>query len=126
MLDQAIESRVHVHVQFPPLLQPARSTIWGNFLARLPQGSNKLTPEDLEELGYWNLNGRQIKNALFMTLSWCRQKEEPVTFEAVEDIIGMTCPRASKSESSKVLTNGSNGIDPKGEDHSNPWDVNGV
>ena len=97
MVDQAIESRIHIHIEFPQLPASARTIVWRNFLARLPEDSKKLTDQDLEKLGCWNLNGRQIKNALFMTLSWCRQKGKPVTFEGIENIIEMTCLRASKS-----------------------------
>ena len=55
----------------------------------------KIEPEEIERLSHWNLNGRQIKNSLFMALSWCRQNQKLMTFNAIEDIITMTCPRPS-------------------------------
>ncbi|MCJ1243692.1 hypothetical protein MMC30_000889 [Trapelia coarctata] len=97
-IDKAIESRVHVHVIFPRLDPPARTTIWRNFLGRLPPTTHHLTPQDTEHLGAWTLNGRQIKNALAMTLIWCKQNGKEVTLEAVENIISVTCPRAEKGE----------------------------
>jgi AAA+ superfamily predicted ATPase len=105
-IDPAVESRVHVHIIYPKHNRDSRASIWKKFMARIPAEQCKLTESEVEELGKWDLNGRQIKNALMMTLSWCRQNEKDVDFATVEDIIGITCPRAIKEGQAKDMANG--------------------
>ena len=98
MIDQAIESRIHVHIKFPPLGHAARSTIWRNFLGRLSDIPIEISEEENGQLARWNLDGRQIKNALFVTVTWCRQKSQNLTVEIITEMIKMTCPKASRDE----------------------------
>jgi hypothetical protein len=112
-IDLAVESRLHIHLRFPPLPFSSRVQIWSNFLVRLrasPVLYGKISEDEIRELAMWTLNGRDIKNALKMTVSWCQQKGSKVTFMAIEDVIQAICPRARKEEV-KVngLTNGVTG-----------------
>jgi hypothetical protein len=97
-IDPAMESRIQVHLKFPRLPVALRVKIWENFLANIPDELCKLEPSEISELGRWNLNGRDIKNALKMTASWCRESGRPISFTAFEDIIAITCPKATKEE----------------------------
>lgn len=97
-IDRAIESRIHVHLQFPPLPPVSRSRIWANFLRRLPESLVKIDHKEIEDLGFWTLNGRDIKNAVKMTMSWCEHQSKVVTFSALEEVISATCPRAGKQD----------------------------
>ncbi|KAH8777124.1 P-loop containing nucleoside triphosphate hydrolase protein [Hyaloscypha sp. PMI_1271] len=123
-IDPAIESRIQAHLQFPRLLHVSRTQIWQNFLARIPNDLCKLTSSEIEQLGRWDLNGRDIKNALKMTGSWCRESGNAMTFEIFEDIIKATRPRAcKKGEIEEGMVNG-NGVVKKrgGEDMVNLLD----
>ena len=105
-IDRAVESRIHVHLQFPELPWSARAKVWDNFLKRVPEDLCKLEPNEIEKLGRWHLNGRDIKNALKMTAAWCREKNKPMDFQAFEDVISITCPRATKEDEEMPKPNG--------------------
>ncbi|CZR69785.1 uncharacterized protein PAC_19685 [Phialocephala subalpina] len=109
-IDVAVESRLHIHLRFPPLPFSSRTQIWTNFLNRLPPSfHSNISPANINELALWTLNGRDIKNALKMTVSWCQHHGGKVTFVALEDVIRATCPRARK-ETLKVNGNGEYGV----------------
>jgi hypothetical protein len=113
-IDLAVESRLHIHLLFPPLSFSSRTQIWSNFLIRLRTSSTpygKISEEEIRELALWTLNGRDIKNALKMTVGWCQQKGSKVTFMGIEDVIRATCPRARKEESKVNGLAGEHGID---------------
>ncbi|KAJ4005491.1 hypothetical protein NW752_002323 [Fusarium irregulare] len=97
-IDEAMESRVHVHVKFQRLPPSSRQTIWSNFLEEMTVYGHTVSNDEIKELAAWTLNGRQIKNALHMAIKWCAQKKEPIDLNAVEHVIRLTCPTASKSE----------------------------
>ena len=80
---------------FPALEASSRTQIWSNFVARIPNEAH-LTQDDLRELGAWDLNGRQIKNVLRMTLLTAQPQKRPITLQDLETMIGMTCPKAAK------------------------------
>ncbi|KAI1778048.1 P-loop containing nucleoside triphosphate hydrolase protein [Hypoxylon cercidicola] len=90
----AVLSRAQIHLRFKPLTPEMRKQIWSNFNQRLPEDIERLTPPALEKLSTWQMNGRQIKNAMNMTVSWCRRTKESLNLETVEDVIRLTCPSA--------------------------------
>jgi len=95
-IDIAVESRLHIHLEFVDLSYNHRQKIWGRFLRRT-QGlgsDHRLTPQDVLQLARWKINGRQIKNAFRMALAISRYKKTDITLEALEEIIPMSCPRA--------------------------------
>ncbi|PKS11796.1 hypothetical protein jhhlp_001089 [Lomentospora prolificans] len=122
-IDPAFRSRVNLHLLFKPLSAEARESIWKKFLERVPhvrvagaepllleEGKEKkwkdeaeanlagkgISEEDLKELGRWNLNGREIKNAAKMVQSWCDFKGYAVTLSRLENGIKVTSPHAAK------------------------------
>ncbi|KAH7029193.1 aaa family ATPase [Microdochium trichocladiopsis] len=55
-----------------------------------------LDEDDIQELGLWNLNGREIKNAVKMAKNWCDHKGYDMTLSRVENSIKVTSPHASR------------------------------
>lgn len=111
-IDSAFRSRVSLHLLFQSLSREARETVWGKFLQRLPNPLEKaekkdgeedigpvekpLDDEDVRELSFWQLNGREIKNAVKMVRSWCDHKEYVMTLDRLESGIRVTSPHATK------------------------------
>jgi len=56
-----------------------------------------LSEEDMLELARWELNGREIKNAIKTVKSWCDQKGYEMSLSRLESGIKVTSPSASKS-----------------------------
>ncbi|KAH8896765.1 ATPase [Thozetella sp. PMI_491] len=109
-IDHAFRSRVSLHLQFPPLTVEARKTVWKKFLGRVSSpplqledgtmtagGPVELDDEDLGELAAWQLNGREIKNAVKMVTSWCSYKKYEMNLARLENGIKVTSPHATKS-----------------------------
>ncbi|KAK3384617.1 P-loop containing nucleoside triphosphate hydrolase protein [Lasiosphaeria ovina] len=55
-----------------------------------------LSEEDFRELAAWQLNGREIKNAVKMVKAWCDAKGYELTLARLENGIRVTSPHASK------------------------------
>ncbi|KAH8752385.1 hypothetical protein BGZ57DRAFT_912612 [Hyaloscypha finlandica] len=91
-------SRLSPPLSSPPLTSPPLSPPSYSPTKHTPIAQCRITEEEIQQLALWTLNGRDIKNALKMTVSWCHQKGSKVTFLAIEDVIGATCPRARKEE----------------------------
>lgn len=117
-IDAAFRSRVSLHLLFQSLGREARETVWRKFLQRLPElkdvgltqdeetnedVSSKevaldtpLRDVDIYQLSLWQLNGREIKNAVRMVQSWCGHKGYAMTLDRLESGIKVTNPHASK------------------------------
>lgn len=126
-IDPAFRSRVSLHLLFASLPRDARRQVWHNFLSRLaPQslaaaapapGKGKaiasaaaaedvevhdgevptLSEADVDEISLWQLNGREIKNAVKMVRTWCDHKGYAMTLDRLESGIRVTNPCATKS-----------------------------
>ncbi|OAR02277.1 hypothetical protein LLEC1_05428 [Akanthomyces lecanii] len=119
-IDPAFRSRVSLHLLFASLPRDARRKVWHNFLSRLaPQSlapasgeasasaqdaevvrdgaAPTLSEADLDEIGLWQLNGREIKNAVKMVRTWCDHKGYAMTLDRLESGIRVTNPCATKS-----------------------------
>ncbi|KAK3945706.1 putative aaa family protein [Diplogelasinospora grovesii] len=55
-----------------------------------------ISDDDIKELAAWQLNGREIKNAVKMVKSWCDYKGYDLTLAKLENGIRVTSPHASK------------------------------
>jgi SpoVK/Ycf46/Vps4 family AAA+-type ATPase len=124
-IDAAFRSRVSLHLLFQSLNRGARETVWRKFLQRLPEQKefevspherdelsivgaeidpkrdvNKtttaLSDAEIGQLSLWQLNGREIKNAVRMVKSWCDHKGYAMTLERLESGIKVTTPHATK------------------------------
>lgn len=63
-----------------------------------------ITDEDIKELAAWQLNGREIKNAVKMVKSWCDCKGYEMTLSRLENGIRVTSPHSSKVTHERDLT----------------------
>jgi hypothetical protein len=102
-IDVAFRSRVNIHLLFSPLPSSSRLVLWQKFMSRLPPGptgdlASKLSNNDLEELARWELNGREIKNAIKTVRTWCICKEFEMNLLRLESGIKVTAPQAKKEE----------------------------
>jgi SpoVK/Ycf46/Vps4 family AAA+-type ATPase len=99
-IDVAFRSRVNIHLIFKSLPFSSRLQIWQKFLSRLPNTDiqAKLTKDDVEELAKWELNGREIKNAIKTVRTWCVCKSFEMNLLRLESGIKVTAPQATKSE----------------------------
>lgn len=97
-LDVAVESRAHIHLQFSALDQASRRLVWSRFAARMLEINGKLGQHELDELAKWQLNGRQIKNALIMARAWCSETSTNLSLAAIEETIELSCPNTSRME----------------------------
>ena len=58
----------------------------------------KLSLADTEQLAAWELNGREIKNAVKTARTWCVCKRYQISVERIESAIAVTAPMAKKVE----------------------------
>ncbi|KAB5584935.1 P-loop containing nucleoside triphosphate hydrolase protein [Coniochaeta sp. 2T2.1] len=111
-IDSAFRSRVSLHLLFNPLTPEAPMLVWRKFLDRLPSATKGnaedvarneaesgagISEEDIKELAAWELNGREIKNAVKMVKSWCDHKGYEMTLSRLENGIKVTSPHSSKT-----------------------------
>jgi len=102
-IDEAVESRIQLHIVFKRLDAAARKAVWGNLLKRNGYYGSSVSALDVEDLSLWSLNGRQIKNVLQMTTKYCSRNGAPLGLETIEKTIRLTSPKAAKSNR-KVAT----------------------
>lgn len=99
-IDAAFRSRVNIHLVFKSLPASSRLLLWRKFLSRLP-GEDvvaALKGGDMEELAKWELNGREIKNAIKTVRTWCVCKDFEMNLARLEAGIKVTAPSAGKVE----------------------------
>lgn len=102
-IDTAFRSRVNIHLLFEPLKPDARKVLWEKFLKRLPSLGGEAEREEIGddvmgELAKWELNGREIKNAVKTVRTWCICKGFGINLERLEAGIKVTAPQAKKVE----------------------------
>ncbi|KAK0102745.1 hypothetical protein ONS95_006343 [Cadophora gregata] len=103
-IDVAFRSRVNIHLVFHSLPFSSRLVLWRKFLSRLPGEDieSKLQEGDVEELAKWELNGREIKNAIKTVRTWCLCKGFDISLLRLEAGIKVTAPQAGKNEDTSL------------------------
>ena len=108
-IDLAFRSRVNIHLFFSPLSFTSRAQLWQKFLDRLfvpfeassPSSVpmfRRLEAKEIEQLAAWELNGREIKNAVKTARNWCICKGHQISVEKMESAIAVTAPMVKKVE----------------------------
>ena len=57
-----------------------------------------VSSKDLQQLAKWELNGREIKNAIKTVRTWCVCKSFEINLLRLESGINVTAPQAKKIE----------------------------
>lgn len=83
--DPAFRSRIHFCVHYEDLTDAARYDIWKVFLARVPKAikPTELSHEKITKLAGWQLNGRQIKNAMSVAQRHALSEGQQMDFESI-------------------------------------------
>ncbi|KAH8169875.1 ATPase family associated with various cellular activities (AAA) domain-containing protein [Sarocladium implicatum] len=84
--DPAFRSRIHFCVHYEDLDEAARHDIWKAFLARVPRemrSRKQLSHEEVTKLAGWELNGRQIKNAMSVAQRRALEEGGQMDFEGI-------------------------------------------
>jgi len=103
-IDAAFRSRVNIHLLFTPLAFSSCLVLWRKFLSRLPASAavpnplSHLQEKELEVLTKWELNGREIKNAIKTVRTWCACKGYEMSLLRLESGIKVPGPQARKAE----------------------------
>lgn len=84
--DDAFHSRIHIAIRFSNIGPAARRQIWQNFGAHIDGGLD-LSSGDYEELAKWDLNGRQIKNALNCCRALSAGKSERISMNHIKPVL---------------------------------------
>ncbi|KAK3382525.1 hypothetical protein B0T24DRAFT_672499 [Lasiosphaeria ovina] len=108
-IDAAVRSRAQIHLTFSSLTSPMRMQVWCNLIDVVPKELGVLSEVDITELAKWKMNGREIKNTINMAITWCQKNNKPLDIGAVEDLISLVSPFATK-ESSPEPTGGERAI----------------
>lgn len=91
--DAAFESRIHFCLEYPDLDAAARETVWRGFVGRAkadPRAKVELSEADIRALAGLELNGRQIKNVVGVSLAVAMTRGEGLGMEGVRRTIGLT------------------------------------
>ncbi len=103
-VDTAFRSRVNIHLLFPTLSIQSRIKLWQKLLSRLPEFNSStdvsvmpLSINDINQLAAWELNGREIKNAIKIARTWCICKGYQISLPRLESGIAVTAPQAKKT-----------------------------
>lgn len=103
-IDDAVLSRIDIHIPYPHLTYDTRRALWEDFI-NLPMGeafmshqSNALvSSDDLDNLATWEVNGRHIKHAVKNARKWCYAKGIALTCKALETGLMMTAPNCARA-----------------------------
>ncbi|KAM7210502.1 hypothetical protein V8F06_014115 [Rhypophila decipiens] len=89
--DEAFKSRIQLALHYPPLDAPGRRKIWHNFLNMLADNQEDVDLDDIkahmDQLAGYNLNGRQIRNALTTARQLSLFESETLDWDRLKDSI---------------------------------------
>lgn len=86
-IDPAFESRIHISLSYPELSPDSRRKVWKNFVSMVDVDTSDITEDTLDRLAYYNLNGRQIKNAVKMACLLAADDGNQLKSSHIESII---------------------------------------
>ena len=87
VIDKAFKSRIHLSLHYPSLTSAVRRSIWYTFLERAGADTKAITQAQWRYLKSLNLNGREIKNVVRTTQDFTLDRETPITFADVQEVL---------------------------------------
>ncbi|KAF6809330.1 hypothetical protein CPLU01_15523 [Colletotrichum plurivorum] len=93
--DEAFKSRIQLALHYEPLRKPQRRQIWKNFFDRLDSmGESRIdfanVEKHLDRLSEYQMNGRQIRNAITTARQLAQYKDETMMFTHLRHAIEVT------------------------------------
>ncbi|KAJ6571786.1 P-loop containing nucleoside triphosphate hydrolase protein [Mycena capillaripes] len=86
--DPAFQSRIHMALKYENLESAARKRLWKDFLGKLNGGAGAdVSEEGYDVLAQYDVNGRQIKNAVKTAESLASFMEKPLNLEYLETVL---------------------------------------
>lgn len=83
-----LKSRIHVTLHYPPLDRPTRRAVWVSFLDMLRDDGQPLDYDSvaahLDKLAAYEMNGRQIRNAVTTASRLALFEKAPMRWDHVE------------------------------------------
>ncbi|KAJ7757187.1 hypothetical protein DFH07DRAFT_958772 [Mycena maculata] len=84
--DPAFKSRIHMALKYENLDADARKCLWKDFLGQLKGGAN-ISEEGYGVLAQYNVNGREIKNAVKTAESLASFMQNPLGLQDLETVL---------------------------------------
>ncbi|KAJ7269327.1 P-loop containing nucleoside triphosphate hydrolase protein [Mycena haematopus] len=84
--DPAFQSRIHQALKYENLAPPARKRLWKDFLGKLKGGAD-VSEEGYDALAQYNINGREIKNAVKTAESLASFMKQPLNLEYLKIVL---------------------------------------
>ena len=89
--DPAFQSRIHISLEYNELSPKSRRQVWKNFLEPLAaEKRHCLTDIQIDKLSRMSMNGRQIKNVLKIAHLLALNKEKPLAYEHIMNVLDVT------------------------------------
>lgn len=97
-IDEAFSSRIDVHFEHPALDRASRCRLLKTMTEFTTSARAFAQPNELSEQDYWNLarfelNGRELQNAVKISSRLCSIKRETLMYRGMETAIRHTAPR---------------------------------
>lgn len=103
-IDPAVISRAHIHITFPAFTKTMRIQVWQKSVERLSGDVGTLDETAIDHLASWKINGREIKNILNLSMTWCRKEKRQLSIGVVGNPITTICPGARKEDGTQIGT----------------------
>ena len=87
-IDPAFQSRIHISMAYQELSRSSRRHVWSNFIAGSAEKSG-FSPEDLDSLSKYEMNGREIKNVLKTAQLLASSNGAKLGFDHVKRVFGI-------------------------------------
>lgn len=89
-IDEAFSSRISVALHYSDLDENARRQIWATFLQATVSNSEALSKLDSCKLATYEMNGRQIRSCVRLSIARARIDNSPLTMEHLLDTIHLS------------------------------------
>ena len=87
-IDEAFQSRIDVHIDFPNLDANSRRMIWKNFFSMSTKPID-ISDDELSQLAQISLNGRQIKSLVKQVQLISRKNRSGINMDDFDRVLSM-------------------------------------